>query len=984
MHFGVLGPLTVADSDGCSRNVARPKSRALLGALLLQPNQVVPFGSAMSALWGERPPASATASLHNHMFRLRKDLGPEAASRLRTVGQGFRLSVADGELDSDVFARHGNRAHEALRSEDWHRAEQAASAALAMWRGEPLADTALAMEHPQIAYLDAQRLRLLECRFDACLQLGRLDGLSAELDLLVKQYPLRETFHQQLMLVLERTGRQAEALTQFHHLRRLLVEELGVEPGPAVQQTHQSILSGENRSSPMVTEPRLHTPPAFQLPSAPSHFVGRSQDIAEVVASLLQDRTTTAVAVITGMAGVGKTGLALHIAQQLRPAFPDGQLYLSLRAAGSDASLEPAQALSLLLQGLGMDPRAIPADTTAASALLRSALADRRVLLVLDDVASARQLKPLLPAGAGCAVLATSRLPLATVDADRHIRLEPLSPALSVLLLEKASGRQWTTLESVGATQLADLCGRLPLALRIMAARLATRRTLTVDALTERLSAHEARLDHLELDDLSVRRSLSVSHDTLVSSDQARERDAALALTRIGGLDLPEYSPSLLARLMDTDELRAELALEQLAEVALLNETRAGRFRPHDLVRDFARELAADHPDRTTHRRLEEATLHWYVRQTAACARHLRHGRPSPHSLGPLPESAVAGHPFLRDAAAATAWADQEAGNLIFLAGQPAGGRLGPQRTCELIEILSPYLYDHGLIQERRALTLQAIAAARHNGDRTAESSALRTMAVTRAAEGHLNEALLLLDESFLLDPGQSPVIRVQTLGNKASLLKELGRHAEARAVLQQALSLDPEALDDFHRCLLLSHQGYVSEPTDLPLAISYHLHSLELATRIGAGVIRLIALSNTGHCHLALEEPGKALFWFAQALDLTATGVKHWNAERRIRIGKARALRLLGRPREARRSCEVLLGLAAERGDSYAAGLAHHEHGHAVRACGDEQAARQHWLTALHTLNGTDAQILPELRSLVDPPPVSTESPVVRRGHDD
>ncbi|MFF6842185.1 BTAD domain-containing putative transcriptional regulator [Streptomyces tanashiensis] len=975
MRFGVLGPLTVEDAAGAPRPIAQPKSRALLAALLLQADQIVSFGTVMSALWGERPPASAVASLHNHMARLRKDLGPDVGARLRTVGQGFRLSVADGELDCEVFARHGSRALEALRSEEWSQAEQEAEAALRMWRGEPLADTVLAVEHPQIAYFEAQRLRVLECRFEACLRLGRLDGLSAELDLLVGQYPLRETLHRQLMLVLDRTGRRAEALARFHSLRRLLVDELGVEPGPAVQQALEAILSGRNRADTIRPEPAaaLHAsaPRPAQLPSAPAHFVGRSEEASEIRSTLLQARSHPALVVITGMAGVGKTGLALHIAQELRTAFPDGQLYLNLHAATPGASpLEPAQALSLLLQGMGVDPRTVSADAAASSALLRSTLADRRVLLVLDDVSSANQLRPLLPAGAGCAVLVTSRLPLATLGADRHVRLEPLSPGMSTLLLEKASGRRWTAEESAGAAHVADLCGRLPLALRISAARLATRRTLTVEALAERLTAHGARLDHLELDDLSVRRSLSVSQEALATSDQARDRDAALALTRLGGLDLPEYSPGLLARLMDVDELRADLALERLAEVALLDETRAYRYSPHDLVREFARELAAGHTDLVRHHEREEATLHWYVSRATACARHLRHRSPALRDLGPAAEPGAPDHPPFRDTAAAAAWADQEAENLIFLAGRPDGGRLGPQRSIELIQILSPYLHDRGLVQERRALTHRAVAAARQSGNRKAESAAIRALAVTQYSDGYVNEALLLIDESLAMDAQHSPTTRMLALGNRAALLKELGRHAEARAALREALALRPEDLDDFHQALLLGHQGYVSEPTDLRLAVSYHLQSLELAARIGAEVICLVALSNTGHCHLALQEPEAALSRFAAALAITATGVMHWNAEREIRVGKARALRLLGRPGEARRECETLLGLASKRGDTYTRGLAEHEYGHALRACGDERAAREHWRIALRALDGTDALVLPELHHLVGPRP--------------
>ncbi|MFF7776452.1 hypothetical protein ACFZCG_18745 [Streptomyces tanashiensis] len=216
------------------------------------------------------------------------------------------------------------------------------------------------------------------------------------------------------------------------------------------------------------------------------------------------------------------------------------------------------------------------------------------------------------------------------------------------------------------------------------------------------------------------------------------------------------------------------------------------------------------------------------------------------------------------------------------------------------------------------------------------------------------------------MDARHSPTTRMLALGNRAALLKELGRHAEARAALREAPALRPDDLDDFHQALLLGQQGYVSEPTDLRLAISYHLQSLELATRIGAEGICLVALAHTGHCHLALQEPEAALSRFGAALAIRATGVMHGNAEREIRVGTARALRLLGRPDEARRACETLLGLASKRGDTSTRGLAEHEYGHALRACGDARAAREHWWRALRALDGTDALVLPELQRLV------------------
>ncbi|WDV53506.1 tetratricopeptide repeat protein [Streptomyces coeruleorubidus] len=304
--------------------------------------------------------------------------------------------------------------------------------------------------------------------------------------------------------------------------------------------------------------------------------------------------TYPATAVVSGMPGVGKSALALHVAHELAERFPDGQLYLDLHGATPGMTpLTPGQALTALLRYLGAEPCRIPERPDAASALLRSLLAPTRTLLVLDDAASAAQVRPLLPGGAGCAVIVTSRSPLTALDGVARFPLGPLSDEESAALLVAASGRDGLD-GSDAARRLAELTGRLPLALRVVAARLAARQALTLDVLAGQLAETEGRLRHLEYDDLSVRRSLAVAHDALAASEREADRDAALILRRIGALDLPTYGAPLLARLTGTGERRTEAALDRLVDVALLQEPAYGRYAPHDLVRDFARELAGE------------------------------------------------------------------------------------------------------------------------------------------------------------------------------------------------------------------------------------------------------------------------------------------------------------------------------------------------------------------------------------------------------
>ncbi|MFI2202950.1 BTAD domain-containing putative transcriptional regulator [Streptomyces sp. NPDC020192] len=608
--------------DNDVRAIGSPKVRALLAALLLETGRVVSVESLKDALWGGAPPVSAQASLHNHVTRLRRLL--DDPERLRAVPPGYVLRVDHGELDVHVFDARVAEARAAHARREWSGVVGACTAGLALWRGTPLSGLPADFGgYALVQRLVEARLFLLEWRYDAELALGgaRLAALVPELAALVAEHPLREVYHRQLMLALHRTGRQAEALAVHRDLRARLVEELGIEPGPAVREAHVEVLRGSGEEQQggaeesvrqpsqgqgdvlaVVEEERgrgrpgesgpaaLQTPRPAQLPAPPAHFTGRADARRELRHALTEPPVPApAIAVISGMAGVGKSALALHVAHELRERFTDGQLYVNLHGATPGMTpLTGTQALAALLRDLGAEPRSIPEHPDAAAALLRSLLAPARILLVLDDAANAAQVRPLLPAGPGCAVIVTSRSPLTALDGARRFPLTPLTGEDSAALLRAVSGREGLD----AGHALVELTGRLPLALRVVAARLAARRALTPEVLAGQLAETGGRLRHLEYDDLSVRRSLAVAHDALAAAGREADRDAALALRRIGALDLPTYGAPLIARLTGTDARRAEAALDRLVDVALLEETAYGRYTPHDLVRDFARELA--------------------------------------------------------------------------------------------------------------------------------------------------------------------------------------------------------------------------------------------------------------------------------------------------------------------------------------------------------------------------------------------------------
>ncbi|GAA2763975.1 BTAD domain-containing putative transcriptional regulator [Streptomyces paradoxus] len=1006
MRFGLLGPpVLFYDDQGCAgggaRAVAGPKSRVLLSALLLDAGRTVSVESLKDALWGEAPPVSAGASLHNHVTRLRRLL--DDPGRLRTVPSGYVLRIDEGELDVHVFDAHVAEARAAHTGQDWERVVRVCAAALALWRGAPLAGLP-----PEVGgYAFAQRLcearlRLLEWRYDAELALGgpRLHELVPELAVLTGEYPLREVFYRQLMLALHRTGRQAEALAVHRDLRTRLVGQLGIEPGPGVREAHVEVLRGstrgggsrEPRESREPDEPRESrdpggpsvpgpadrpTPAPAQLPPPPVHFVGRTS----LRASLRHALTAPGphpTAVISGMAGVGKSALALQVAHQLAERFPDGQIHLDLHGATPGMTpLTAGQAVTALLRDLGTEPCRIPERPDAAAALLRSLLAPTRTLLVLDDAASAAQVRPLLPGGAGCVVIVTSRSPLTALDGAARFPLAPLSDEESAELLRRASGRDG--LDGTDAARLlVELTGRLPLALRIVAARLAARPALTPGTLAGQLAAADGRLHHLEYDDLSVRRSLAVAHDALAASERQADRDAARTLRRIGALDLPTYGAPLLARLTGTGEPRTEAALERLLDVALLEESAYGRYAPHDLVRDFARERAgerdaedADDIDDTA-----GTALHWYA---AVAERVLAaivepgldlDDRRRPTSAQP------AGHAAHVDTVApfagpgeAFAWGDRELENVVALveryADDPSGQRAGLAGT--LVRLIFPYAHRWGRVAEMEVLGRAGLRVARRFGDAEAEAYALADLAGLHFLTGRHKEALALNDRALAIWRRlDHPSWIRRCLDNRGLLLDGLGRRTEAGEALTRSLQYARQLNDPYGEAVTHSHLGNLVEHIDPRAAIERHRRSLALGDEIGAVIVRHSAHRNIGYAHLRLGQPAAALPHFEESLRILG-GHGDWHGESRTRLGLVRALRQLGRSGRAARECAELLGLADARTDRYTGGLARHQHGLLLRERGHIGEAREAWSSALAALEGTDEQeVVTELRALL------------------
>jgi DNA-binding SARP family transcriptional activator len=576
-------------AGGCVLPLRGPKQRTLLAVLLLHANRAVSVDRLVAAIWDDAVPATVVAQVQAQVSALRAALaraGPDQP--LLTEPPGYRLRVEPGQLDLDDFERLTCEARRALGAECAAEAADRFREALALWKGPALDGVTGGFVRTEAARLEELRLAALEGRIEADLALSRHGELVGELISLVAAHPLRERLRAQLMTALYREGRQAEALEVYRAFRTTLDEELGLEPGAELRRIEQAILTADPSLEParavVVRRPAL-------LPADIADFTGREEEIAVLSEVLTASRgSAVPVAVVVGQAGVGKTRLALHTAHRLRARFPDGQLFADLR--GTAAPAAPAYVLARFLRALGVDDAAIPDSEEERADLYRGRLADRRVLVVLDNVGRESQVRPLVPGASSCAVLVTSRFSLAGLAGARLLTVRLFEARQAIELLALSAGAARIEAEPGAAAAIVRACGYLPLAVRVAGARLAARPHWPLSRLAERLRDERRRLDELALGDLEVRASFALSYGAL-DTEQRR------AFRLLGLLDGPDVAASLAAAL-DVAPERAEDLLDALADAHLLEVAEPSRLRPryriHDLLGIYARERAeAEH-----------------------------------------------------------------------------------------------------------------------------------------------------------------------------------------------------------------------------------------------------------------------------------------------------------------------------------------------------------------------------------------------------
>ena len=570
MEFAVLGPMEVHD-DQVDVTPAAAMPRRVLATLLLHADQVVPIPTLIEELWDDEPPRLARKTVQTYVYQLRKALagGPTGGVRqlLETRPQGYRILLEPGELDLRLFEQRARIGRSALAAGDVGNAASSLREALSVWRGDALTDLVPGpVLSAQANRLDDARRGVLEQRVEADLRLGLHRDLIGELKSLMIRYQGHEEFCAQLMLAAYRSGRRDESLAAYDRLRRTVVEQTGLEPSERLRRLQHAVLvDSPSLSLPDHQEapPPTREAPA-EIPPGPEHVVGRTHDLALIGAAVRRRPATTSpgLVVIAGASGTGKTTTAVFAAHRLRDKFPDGQLFASLHNEAG-AAVDPLVVLQGFLRSVSEgDP---PTALEAAARRFRSWTADRRVLVVLDDAASAAQVAPLLPNGKGCSTLVTSRRLLPGLPGAAVVRLGPLDPCDGFQLLTLVAGEPRVLHNPEAALELIELCDNNPLAIRVAGERLASRPLLGLAELVERLRSEEWRLAELRVGSMDVREQLIETGRRLERSDRRALR--LLARLGDGDFDLPQAMAALVA-----DERATRHALNSLLDSFLLDD----------------------------------------------------------------------------------------------------------------------------------------------------------------------------------------------------------------------------------------------------------------------------------------------------------------------------------------------------------------------------------------------------------------------------
>ncbi len=925
MQVRLLGPVDVV-VDGAPRSPSGLRGKAVLAVLALHNGSVVSSERLVDLVWGDTPPATAANTLQVHVSQLRHVLGSRTAIRARAPG--YVLDVGDEGTD---VAMAENLIGSAARTPDPARRADLLRAALDLWRGRPLIDVA------GIAWLDEQARRLEQLRLQATetlvetrLALGEHAQLVAGLEPLIRENPFHEHLHRQLMLALYRSGRQADALAVYRRLRQSLADELGIDPSQPLRDLEAAVLRQDPALHPATPPPAPVVPVPAQLPLAIHAFAGRAAELAELDA-LLPDAgngasgrpSAVVISAVQGTAGVGKTTLAVYWAHRVARQFPDGQLYVNLRGFDATGSVaEPIEALRGFLAAFGVPPARIPVDLDGAAALYRSALAGKRVLVVLDNARHVDQVRPLLPGAPGCMAVVTSRnqlTPLVAAEGAHPLTLGLLAPAEARDLLARRLGLNRVAREPDAVAEIIARCDRLPLGLGIAASHAAVRPEFPLAVLAERLRDAAAALDPFQGGDAAtdVRVVFSWSYRAL-SADAAR-------LFRLLGLHPgPDIAAPAVASLAGLPPPRAQALLTELVQAHLLTEHTPGRYTFHDLLRAYAVERAQD----------VETT----VDVRAAMCRLFDH--------------------YLCAAHAAVLVLDPARPPIPLDVPRPG---VTPYRPGEHDEALAWFAAEHPVL-------LAVIDRAASDGFDTCTWKLAWTMTTFFDWSGRWDD---------LIATQEAALEALRRLGEQAGqahahrdigrTLAQLGRYVEAQTQLGRAVDLYRELGDDGGRARTHHNLGWLWQVQGRYRdALGHSEEALRLFQRVGDRVGQARALNGTGWIHAQLGDYRRSLDCCQQALVLMRElGDRHGQAGAWDSV--AFAHHHLGAYRPAVEGYEHALAGYRELGDQLSAAAVLIHLGDTLEATGDLESARDTWRRALQIFEELDQPDAAEAQARLD-----------------
>ncbi|MEV4747239.1 BTAD domain-containing putative transcriptional regulator [Streptosporangium sp. NPDC049248] len=988
MEFRVLGPVGIW-RDERFVSIVGQKQRTLLAVLVLNANRVVSHDRLLVALWGSAVPASGRRLLHNHLWSLRRLLGDIAA--LASSPAGYALQLPAGSSDLDVFDTKVEQARTALSAGDAAQAAERFREALSLWRGPALAGTHPEFQLTEGPGLEERRVVTLTERIDVDLALGGNSELIAELRRFVAENPLHEKFRGQLMLALYREGRAAEALEEYRIVHRHFRNELGLEPGEDLARLHQAILSADPSLDP---EPRrLEVPVAprslpipRQLPSDIARFTGRKDNLRQLDLMLSTGKGGVPAMVITsiaGTAGIGKTALATHWGHRVAGLFPDGQLYVNLRGYSQGQPVAAAQALHRLLRGLGVAVEEIPQEVDERETLYRSLLADRRVLVVLDNAASPDQVRPLLPGSPSCKVIITSRDSLRGLWVTHDVRgmtLDVLSADEARDLLVAILGTERVRGEAEALSQLARLCGHLPLALRLAAAHLTGQPSLSVDDMVARLRDENplVALDIGEDPHSGVRAAFELSYRALP--------ETARRVFRLMGFHPgPDIGVDAVLVLAGLPSSEGRAAIDRLVAAHLIQRGEVGRLAMHDLVRVYARDRS-ELDDRTVDRRDALSRLFdWYLYTADGAMNLFDPGRLS--MLTDTPSEYGLKKTFDRPEAA-TSWLDEEYLSLVSMISYCAlqgwhdhawktartlsrffylrdriddwitTHRISLVATQELddlhgeAEVLGSlgyaYIfvgnYDDYLELQQRALSLR-----RATGDRRGEAKALRDIGYGLIRTGRPGEAIEICEQSLVIERalGERPDGQ-GALYHLAIAYLQVGRFEEAAESLQECRSYVRKEDSRHKDAYILLYQGdaYL-RLGKVEAALKCHMEALQIGREMENPRLEADAINNLGRDHGWNGFHAKAIEYHERAL-VQVRELRDRELECEILCDLSRAFLVSGDPLEALKHCWSALRLATDLRYVYFQGRAHQRVAEAMEVLGEKEDLKIHLEKAL------------------------------------